>query len=494
LLLLNLLSNNFYLNTMKKNLFWATILLAATHIHAQTAFMGNPMTVPGGIDEKKGLTITGTFQNAAVPEVVLYEYDGVGHTAIAKAPFTKAASGYTFELVVPKKLPQGVYFIGSEVSNIRTIVLCNDKTNKDVAIAVMGNDAAQFRTAGVAGAASNAVLDYAMNRMGGFNQAAGGAVMEFRAAGGDSLKMKPATEKLRAIDAQKLAFIDSLKNVDKFAAACVATRTYISWYYNKKGYADEIQYFANEYFQLNNFAAIEPYNYMPMLNDAFKEYVQTLTMVGLDPKAARTLIDKNLARIPQNSRAYKMALAGIWQAYAQKEPNNFTYYGEAWLAKYKTESPAYAPALEAALGQVRSQVVGGAAPEIKLATPEGGEFGLSQLKGKVVLIDFWASWCGPCRRAFPEVKATYAKYRSRNFEILGVSLDRDKDAWLGAIKSDDLPWKQISDLKFWQCQGAVTYGVTSIPQTVLVDKKGNIAARNLMGAQLDQKIEELLKE
>jgi thiol-disulfide isomerase/thioredoxin len=233
---------------------------------------------------------------------------------------------------------------------------------------------------------------------------------------------------------------------------------------------------------------------MPLLNDAFKEYVQTLTMVGLDPKMARILIDKNLALIPANSRAYKIALAGVWQAYAQKEPNNFTYYAEQWLAKYKAESPAYVPSIEAALGQVRSQIVGGAAPEIKLGTPEGGEFGLSQLKGKVVLVDFWASWCGPCRRAFPEVKDLYAKYSKQNFEILGVSLDRDKDAWLGAIKADNLPWKHISDLKFWQCQGAVTYGVTSIPQTVLIDKKGNIVARNLAIPQLEQKIEELLKE
>jgi thiol-disulfide isomerase/thioredoxin len=479
---------------MKKNLLLAITSLIAIQINAQNSFLGTPMSAPGGIDDKKGLTISGVFQTASVTEVALMAYDGVAHTPIAKSPLTKTEQGYAFSLLVPKKLPRGIYFIGTDGTNMRTIVVANDKTNTDVAISVIGTDAGQFKNVGIAGAGSNAVLDYAMGRMGGFNQAAGAAVMEFRNAAGDSLKMKPATEKLRALDAQKLVFLDSIRKVDKFVGACVGARTYISWYYDKKGYKDEIQYFANEYFQLNKYYEIDLYNNMPLLNDAYKEYVQTLTMVGLDPKAQRALIDKTLALIPPTSNAYKIALAGVWQAYVQKEPNNFTYYAEQWLTRYKAESPQYTQSIEAALGQVRSQVVGGPAPEIKLGTPEGGEFGLSQLRGKVVLVDFWASWCGPCRRAFPEVKAIYAKYSKQNFEILGVSLDRDKDAWLGAIKADNLPWKQISDLKFWQCQGAVTYGVTSIPQTVLVDKKGNIAGRNLQGAQLEQKIEELLKE
>lgn len=137
--------------------------------------------------------------------------------------------------------------------------------------------------------------------------------------------------------------------------------------------------------------------------------------------------------------------------------------------------------------------VGADAPELILPMPNDKDLALSSMKGKVVLIDFWASWCAPCRKELPNVKRCYEKYKNKGFEILGVSLDKDRDAWLGAISSEGLTWPQVSDLKFWQSEACQIYAVQSIPYTVLIDKEGKIIATNLRGAELDKKLAEVLK-
>ena len=134
---------------------------------------------------------------------------------------------------------------------------------------------------------------------------------------------------------------------------------------------------------------------------------------------------------------------------------------------------------------------GAQAPEIDLPTPEGPNFKLSSLRGKVVLIDFWASWCGPCRRANPHVVTLYNKYHAKGFDILGVSLDKDKASWIKAIATDGLKWHQVSDLKYWQSAAGRTYGVGSIPHTVLIDREGKIIATGLRDASLDAKLKEI---
>lgn len=138
--------------------------------------------------------------------------------------------------------------------------------------------------------------------------------------------------------------------------------------------------------------------------------------------------------------------------------------------------------------------VGVAAPEISLPTPEGSPISLAQFKGKVVLIDFWASWCGPCRRANPDVVKVYNTYKDKGFTVLGVSLDSDKDKWLEAIKKDNLTWTHVSDLVRWESKAAKDYNVSSIPSSFLIDQNGVIRARNLEPSEMGAKIEELLQE
>ena len=137
--------------------------------------------------------------------------------------------------------------------------------------------------------------------------------------------------------------------------------------------------------------------------------------------------------------------------------------------------------------------IGQFAPEISLASPDGKEIALSSLKGKLVLIDFWASWCGPCRKEMPNVVKIYSKFKNKGFEIYGVSLDQDKEKWMEAITKDGINWPQVSDLKYWDNVAAKIYNVQGIPYTVLIDKDGKIIAKNLRGQELEKKIAEVLK-
>jgi len=139
--------------------------------------------------------------------------------------------------------------------------------------------------------------------------------------------------------------------------------------------------------------------------------------------------------------------------------------------------------------------VGAMAPELAFKNPEGKILKLSDLRGKVVLIDFWASWCGPCRGENPNVRRIYSLYHDKGFEIFSVSLDRDGNAWKQAIQADQLVWpNHVSDLKQWQSEGAAIYGVRSIPATFLLDREGRIVAKDLRGEALERAVKELVEK
>lgn len=152
--------------------------------------------------------------------------------------------------------------------------------------------------------------------------------------------------------------------------------------------------------------------------------------------------------------------------------------------------------LKQSIDELSSTAIGVAAPDFTEADVNGQPVKLSSFKGKYVLIDFWASWCGPCRQENPNVVKTYNKYKNKNFTIIGVSLDREsgKEDWMNAIKNDGLVWTQVSDLKFWQNEVALLYKITAIPSNFLIDPSGKIVAKNLRGVDLDKKLGELLEK
>lgn len=151
----------------------------------------------------------------------------------------------------------------------------------------------------------------------------------------------------------------------------------------------------------------------------------------------------------------------------------------------------YVVKLKEIIGQLKKTEVGAVAPDFTMNDPEGKPVSLSSLRGKVVMIDFWASWCAPCRQENPNVVKLYQQYHPKGFEIIGVSLDRTKEDWTKAIKDDQLTWIHVSDLQYWQNATARLYGVNAIPQTYLLDKEGKIIAKSLRSEQLAAKLAEL---
>ncbi|MGZ4098494.1 MAG: redoxin family protein [Bacteroidia bacterium] len=240
---------------------------------------------------------------------------------------------------------------------------------------------------------------------------------------------------------------------------------------------------------------------MDSLNQAFQSIMQTVKMDSLRMdslskifqgpyEAIMAKYNKQVAeKIKANTNMYAsiMAIQGM-------EPDQ---YADLYLALDKGLRAKYpndktVRTFHEVINKMLATTNGQTAPEINLPTPDGKELALSSFKGKVVLIDFWASWCGPCRREMPNVVKAYSKYKDKGFEIYGVSLDQDKDRWIEAIKKDGITWPQVSDLKYWECEAAKIYGVQGIPFTVLLDKEGKIIAKGLRGAELETAIENAL--
>ena len=189
---------------------------------------------------------------------------------------------------------------------------------------------------------------------------------------------------------------------------------------------------------------------------------------GIDPEELKTIIPNLTKRFAGHN--------GVATIISQ--------YNELMVKK---DNPADAPA------QKGKPTVGSQAPEFSMADASGKQVALSSFKGKYVLIDFWASWCGPCRAENPNVVANYNKFKNKNFTILGVSLDEDKSKWQDAFKKDNLTWSHISDLKGWNSASVPLYGFDGIPYNVLIDPSGKIIATELRGEELGKKLGEVLK-
>ena len=180
-------------------------------------------------------------------------------------------------------------------------------------------------------------------------------------------------------------------------------------------------------------------------------------------------------------------LSGMGQMEYEQLKERYNLLGE------KAKASAQGKAIAAQIAKLESTAIGQIAPNFTITTPEGESISLYDIKGKVKLIDFWASWCGPCRGENPHVVEIYKEYHPKGLEIFGVSLDNNKEAWVKAIADDGLVWKHGSDLKGWQSAPAQLYSVSGIPHTVLLDENNKIIAKNLRGDELKQKIAELLK-
>jgi len=208
------------------------------------------------------------------------------------------------------------------------------------------------------------------------------------------------------------------------------------------------------------------------LNDYLKQFIQTtpnatLAVLALgwasrsfQPDQMQTSLKDLKARFPGNAFLAEM------EKNSQQPPDQQSSGGESWVGK--------------------------TVPELVMPDPNGKAVSISSFKGKYLLIDFWASWCGPCRMENPNVVKAYNEFKDKNFTILGVSLDKDKDSWKKAITQDHLTWTQMSDLKYWNSQAVETFGFQGIPFNVLVDPSGKVIAESLRGEDLDAKLRQVL--
>lgn len=143
----------------------------------------------------------------------------------------------------------------------------------------------------------------------------------------------------------------------------------------------------------------------------------------------------------------------------------------------------------AQMEEIKPLSIGQVAPDFSSLTPEGEEVSLSDFRGQYVLLDFWAAWCAPCRQENPNIVEQYHKFKDKGFTVLGLSLDRDRDAWLKAIEDDKLEWTQLSDLKMWDSEAGRLYNITAIPASFMIDPDGKIVGKNLRGPALGQFLE-----
>ena len=157
------------------------------------------------------------------------------------------------------------------------------------------------------------------------------------------------------------------------------------------------------------------------------------------------------------------------------------------------DGTSYVQQIESMIARMEKVQVGSEAPDFTLPDVNGNPVSLSSFRGKYVLVDFWAAWCPDCRKENPNIVSAWEKYKNKNFAILGVSLDRNRDQWLAAIEKDKLAWTQVSDLKYWSSDATVLYCIRWIPMSFLIDPEGKIVAIGLEGEELHNKLEELLK-
>jgi len=300
---------------------------------------------------------------------------------------------------------------------------------------------------------------------------------------------------LKKNDEAKVTKLESLqKEGNDFLASVMAVNLYTSFVNSKKPYTNELMYFINERFQYADFS--KPiYEGNPWVFESYRDFTKTLLQAKVPSQMLEESLNNQLDLVYNNRPVHKLALGGVIATLKIANSPMTAKFAKQYLKRYAGEEPESVSSLEKDIARLTAFEDGAVAPTFaQMTLDSSGMVGPEDYRGKVLLIDFWASWCGPCRRENPNVVKMYNKHKDQGFDILGVSLDKQYKRWADAVKKDNLQWAHVSDLKGWQNAVAQQYGVRSIPATVLLDREGRIVARNLRGRQLENKVAELLEK
>ncbi len=420
-----------------------------------------------------------------IDQLHLFEFNGVNFTRIASAPTT---DWQHYQFKIPASRPR-FYYVGVDANNLKPIILGTEKS-----ISLKGS-CSQFQSAQLPDSDLNQKYEEVKQKINAHKGQLTSYLRQLQVANRQN-NVETANDiimKMKKLDQERLEYIESLKKSNPYLAKVAAINTYLSYHNNGSSGETELDYFGTKYFQLIDWNDPD-FEYNAWVFEATKDFAQTLANIKLPVDQQKHFIDLQLSKIPPSKRTYMLALGGMIAGLQTGKSPLMATYAKKYMEMYGAKYPEAAAQLDKVIKASASMMPGAEAPDFTMNTPDGQPLSLKDLRGKVLLIDFWASWCGPCRRENPNVVKAYHKYHDKGFDVLGVSLDRDKKRWLDAIKKDGLIWHHVSDLKGWSNEAAKLYGVRSIPHTVLLDKNGKIIARNLRGQALEQKLAEIFGE
>ncbi len=420
-------------------------------------------------------------RNCASDSMILYEFNGMSYNKIESQRGVDRL--ITFEL---DKTEPRFYYVGFTVSDLKAVILGSESE------VGMNINCASVKSSSITNSAINKQYDALKGQISAIRVQEGNIYSTYTSSQRTEQNTKEFTTKLAELDKRKLVLKDSITKVSPYLGSLIALNTYLSFQNNKGKYTDEVDYFANEYFK---YAKLDDPNleHNPWVSELFKGYTSALAGLKKGDTYVTDMIRKQLKKISEKSNTYRLALGGVVSGISQNSDVLFMEFGNEFAVRYAHTNVDDVNMMANRLQSIKNLMIGVQAPDFTLETPDGKQVSLSSYKGKYVLVDFWASWCRPCRAENPNVVAMYNHYKDKGFEVLGVSLDQNKDAWKKAIEDDKLTWQHVSDLKGWQSAPAAQYGITSIPHSVLIDRNGKIIARQLRGELLGAKLEEIFK-
>lgn len=430
--------------------------------------------------------VQGRFTECALDTIRFFFLDGVSLRQVAKVPVLTDEQGKYFAAGFAE-IPKGFYFVGGgQPANTRQVILGIDS------LVFLRGTCQQYSQAEVLRSPSNAAYQQAIQVSEQLQNQSNQLNQQYQAARQRGQATGQIADRLEQLDQQKLALLDSVSSVDPWLRKPLALRTYLMAPSHRAGENDDLRHFARHYFSQADLSDPD-YAVMPVFQESFQTYARTLGSISsLSLDTLITYCEGQLQPLGPPSAAHKSAILGLAQGFHGNHDDAFVHYAGEYLDSYPGDNPGFAQQLQQQVDASSALLIGAVAPDLALPTPVGDTLAISDLRGQVVLLDFWASWCRPCRIENPRVKRMYNTYQEQGFTILGISLDRSGEAWEKAIEADGLPWHHMSDLRGWRSAASQLYKVGAIPYTVLLDREGRILAKGLRGAALEAAVAEAL--